>query len=486
MPRAVPSLFAAAAIFWPLGGHCEILRVKIDPEKQQGTWEGWGVSLAWWAAVQGDRDDLADALFTQKPVTIGYDQAPGLGLNIVRYNAGASSWNTIDNRRMVESKTIFRYRQMEGFWLDGKNPDPESDSWSWSVDEKQRAMLAKAKQRGVDHFELFSNSPMWWMTKNDNPSGAPKASEDNLAPEHERDFAIYLATIARRAADKWGVSFTTVSPFNEPRSDWWEANCKQEGCHLSAPAQARILKLLREELDHRNLQSLPISASEETYYDHAIETWQSFDPPTRALVGQVNVHGYQEARGDREKLLRLVHREGHKPLWNSEYGDGDSSGLNMARNLHRDIARLRPSSWSYWQAIDGGGWGLLGSNLRRPDSTLRVNPKWQVLAQYTRHIPSGSVILTTGDESTICALDVREHKLTLVCLNDSDSPRETEFDLSAFARSGGSASRWITEPKGKSRYHPLDPVAFDKKLAVNLSANSVATFVISDMAAAAP
>ncbi len=480
MFRFNPSLLAAVFAISTFV-HGEGLRVKIDPAKGQGTWAGWGVSLAWWAAVHGDRDDLADALFTMQPVTINGGTLPGLGLNMVRYNVGACSWNEIDGRKMVKSKIIFRYRQMEGFWLDGKNPDPESAGWDWSVDAKQRAMLAKAKQRGVNEFELFSNSPMWWMTKNDNPSGGPKPNDDNLAPGHERNFAIYLAAVARRAADDWGVSFTTVSPFNEPRSEWWFADCKQEGCHVSVPAQARILKLVREELDRRDLKSLPISASEETYYDHAIKTWESFDEATRALIGQVNVHGYQEANGDREKLHRLVHIESGKPLWNSEYGDGEASGLKMARNLHRDIARLRPTSWSYWQAVDTGGWGLIASNLRRSVVRFTVNPKWQVLAQYTRHIPRGSVILTTGDESTICAFDPQQKKLTLVCLNDTDKPRDAEFDLSAFAKSGRSASRWITEPNGKTRYQPLDALPFETKLAVSLEPKSVVTFVIGGM-----
>ena len=484
MFRSFPSLFAALlVILAPTPSHAETSRVKIDPAKRQGTWEGWGVSLSWWAAVHGDRDDLADALFTTHPVSVGGETLPGLGLNIVRYNAGASSWNKIGDRKMVESKAITRSRQIEGFWLDGKNADPASTAWDWSVDAKQRAMLVKAKQRGANKFELFSNSPMWWMTKNDNPSGGPKSSDDNLAPGQERNFAIYLATIARRSADQWGVPFTTVSPFNEPRSDWWSADGRQEGCHISAPAQARILKRVREELDRRHLQALPISASEETHYDHAIQTWESFDEATRALIGQVNVHGYQEAKGDREKLQRLVHIEGGKPLANSEYGDGDPSGLNMARNLHRDFARLRPTSWSYWQAIDGGGWGLLASNIRRQAFTFRVNPKWHVLAQYTRNIPRGSVILATDDESTICAYDLQQRKLTLVCLNDTDKARDVEFDFSAFAASGRKASRWITEPSGKSRYQPLDALPFDTKLAVTLTPKSVVTLVIGGMTA---
>ncbi|RYD39336.1 MAG: beta-1,6-galactanase, partial [Verrucomicrobiaceae bacterium] len=418
MPRLFTAILAAglATVVSP-SLKAEVRSVTIDPAKSQGTWEGWGASLAWWAAVLGDRDDLADALFTTGTVSIDSASVPGLGMNIARYNAGACSWNEIDGRTMVKSKIIFRYRQMEGFWLDGKNPDPESSSWDWSVDAKQRAMLEKAKQRGVDKFELFSNSPMWWMTRNDNPSGGPKPTDDNLAPEHERNFAVYLATVARRASDKWGIDFTTVSPFNEPVSHWWFADCKQEGCHVSPPAQARILKMLREELDRKDLKSLPISASEETYYDHAIDTWESFDEETRALIGQVNVHGYQEGKGDRQKLHKIIHQDAGKRLWNSEYGDGDAMGLNMARNLHRDFKWLRPSAWAYWQPVDGGGWGLIATRLHRPDAELRVNPKWHELAQYTRHIRPGAVILTTGEESTVAAYDRKSRMLTLVTLN---------------------------------------------------------------------
>ena len=34
----------------------------------------------------GDRDDIADAMFTMESATIGDEKVPGLGLNIVRYN----------------------------------------------------------------------------------------------------------------------------------------------------------------------------------------------------------------------------------------------------------------------------------------------------------------------------------------------------------------------------------------------------------------
>ncbi|QJE97245.1 glycoside hydrolase [Luteolibacter luteus] len=456
----------------------ETTRVAIDPGARQGTWEGWGTSLAWWAAVFGDDKELADALFTTKAVRINNTLLPGLGMNIVRYNAGACGWREVNGRSMAVSKIIHRYRQMEGFWLDARSSDPGSDSWDWSVDAKQRNMLALARDRGATHFELFSNSPMWWMTRNSNPSGGPKPSDDNLAPEHERNHAIYLATIARRAADQWGIHFTTVSPFNEPRSDWWFADCKQEGCHFSVEAQARSLPLLREELDKRGLQKLPIAASEETYYDHAIGTWERLDEKTRALIGQVNVHGYQEAKGNRAKLHKLVHLEGGKPLWNSEYGDGDPSGLNMARNLHRDLAALCPTSWSYWQPVDGGGWGLIAGDMRE-GRMQRINPKWFVLAHYTRHIPRGAIMLTTKEESVIAAYDERSGKLAIICLNDSEKEREFQIDLSGFASTASTASSWLTEPRERSRYElheklPLSGKLLDQKL----PKKSVRSFVL--------
>ncbi len=454
-------------------------RLTLDPKATQGTWDGWGVSLCWWAAVFGERADLAEALFTTKAVRVENDLLPGLGLTIVRYNAGACAQRKIGERGMKVSKIIQAYRQMEGFWLDDRSADPASDSWDWSVDAKQRNMLKLAKERGVTHFELFANSPMWWMTRNDNPSGGPKPSDDNLAPAHERNFAIYLASVARRAAEDWHVPFTSVSPFNEPVSDWWFADCKQEGCHFSPAAQARLLPLLREELDKRGLTKLTISASEETYYDHAIRTWESFDTKTRALIGQVNVHGYQEARGDRAKLQRLVHKEGGKPLWNSEYGDGDASGLNMARNLHRDLAALKPTSWSYWQAIDGGGWGLIPGEMRR--ARLRpANAKWFVLAHYTRNIPPGAAMLTTGDESLVAAHDVKGRRVAMVFLNDGNEEREWRVDLSRFEGKSLKATGWITEPGEKTRYQPVERIPLDgKTLVLRQAKKSVQTVVVS-------
>ncbi|MFE4641395.1 beta-1,6-galactanase, partial [Streptomyces sp. NPDC056730] len=55
--------------------------IPVDPSADYGVWEGWGTSLAWWAKLFGDRDDLADLFFTTKWVTYDGASRPGLGLN---------------------------------------------------------------------------------------------------------------------------------------------------------------------------------------------------------------------------------------------------------------------------------------------------------------------------------------------------------------------------------------------------------------------
>jgi galactan endo-1,6-beta-galactosidase len=107
------------------------ITTTIDPKSNWGTWEGWGTSLAWWAQQFGNRDDLADVFYTLKQTKFNGETLPGLGFNIVRYNAGACSWNTVDGEKMVVSPNVKRSRQMEGYWIDWKSNISTSSSWDW-------------------------------------------------------------------------------------------------------------------------------------------------------------------------------------------------------------------------------------------------------------------------------------------------------------------------------------------------------------------
>lgn len=398
-------------------------------------------------------------------------------MNIVRYNLGACSWNEINGAKMVVGKTIQPFRQMEGFWLDGKNEDPASRSWDWSVDANQRSMLQKARDRGADYFEIFSNSPMWWMCKNNNPSGQEKPSQENIAPENYAKFATYLATTARYAKDHWGITFTSVEPFNEPSARYWIADGKQEGCYISATSQAAIVPVLRAKLDQAGLQTMPIAASDESLYDNAITTWQAFPPETKALIKTVNVHGYQYADGHRDVLHELVSKDG-KQLWNSEYGESIGTGLLMTKNLHLDFRYLHPTAWCFWQPFDGKGWGAITTDL--PGKVFQhVNPKYFVLAQYTRHIRPGMTILTTDDTDTIAAYDQTKHQLVIIVHNLSGKEEEKIYDLSKFDLPDGAVSHWITEPNGSTFYQEQKDLNIaGKRVHVMLPASSIHTLVL--------
>ncbi|WP_313885850.1 glycoside hydrolase [Fodinicola feengrottensis] len=242
---------------------------------------------------------------------------------------------------MVVSPNIQPSRQMDGYWLDWFSSDPSSASWDWYADSAQRNLMWKARDRGANIFELFSNSPMWWMCTNHNPSGNADGTKDNLQSWNYQQHAVYLATIAKYTHDHWGLNFHSVDAFNEPSSAWWTAAGTQEGCHFDVSTQKAVINYLRSELNARGLGDVLVAASDETSYDLARSTWAGLDATTKSQVSKVNVHGYQYGGGRRDLLYNAVHADG-KVLWNSEYGEGDASGLSLTSNLNLDFRWLHP------------------------------------------------------------------------------------------------------------------------------------------------
>lgn len=59
------------------------------------------------------------------------------------------------------------------------------------------------------------------------------------------------ATVAAHFKSDWGVTFQSISPMNEPDTNYWQAhNDKQEGCHWSpGNTQSQMIVATRNALD---------------------------------------------------------------------------------------------------------------------------------------------------------------------------------------------------------------------------------------------
>ena len=152
----------------------------LNPTNTYGTWDGWGASLCWWARVFGTRNDLADLMFTTNFVTLNGQSLPGLGLTMARYNLGACTTNSINGDHIQLSANIPAHRQMPGYWLDWFSSDPASTSWNWTADANQLSMLQKAKARGVNLFELFSNEVTCYYVVTASSGGGESGSSSEV------------------------------------------------------------------------------------------------------------------------------------------------------------------------------------------------------------------------------------------------------------------------------------------------------------------
>jgi len=429
-------------------------RVLVD------SFVGWGTSLCWWANVCGsysNRNDYASLAFTT------------LGLNLVRYNIGGGENPGLPN--------TMEYRaQMQGF-------EPTNGIWDWNADANQRWMLRQAVALGANQVVAFANSPPWWMTVSGSVTGSTNGTSDNLQTNYENTFAQYLSTVVSNLTVLDGVKFNVVTPMNEPTGSWWIYGGRQEGCHMEASQQNRVVNDLRTNLTARSLTT-GIDASEDTDEQDTINSAGSYNAAGQASVTLIASHTY--GANNPSGLQSLATSLG-KPWWISEYGDGDASGLPMARRIHDDITQAGVQAWAYWQVVDNaGGWGMLynpedGSG----NDTYTFNEKFYIMWQFSHFIRPGCQIITVGDTNSLAAYDPTNHNLMIVAQNDPVSGLFVTYTLGAFSSTGSQVACWRT-----SDYESGNSLAAltisNQQFTAYLAPQSVTTLVISNVYATQP
>ena len=457
--------FAAAllttVLVWPAHAQPEI---TVDPTIQFQPFQGWGVSLAWWAHVVGQFPEPARTDYLEK----AFDPDQGLGLNFVRYNIGGGEnpLYAAPNQTYLEFRTA-----VPGFLrVDG--------TYDWSADAAQRYVLQDAIKRGANLTEAFSNSPPYWMTQSGSVTGE-RAGGDNINPEFDAAFAQYLATVTKHFRDQWNVEFDTLEPLNEPDGHWWKFGNHQEGAFVEPSHQNAIIGRTARALREAGLQT-PLAASDDSVIDDAVATLMQYDAPTLARLSRINTHTYG---GSARAQLSTLALSAGKPLWMTEYGDGDASGMQMARQITADIRGLHPGVWAYWQVVDNaGGWGFLRNpltDIAKPE--YQINRKFWVMGQFSKFIRPGARFIAVDDRNTLAAFDAAQRALTLVATNATDAALPVNYDLSGFAKTGDAARVIRTSPAQNGAELPALTIQ-NKHLADALPPQSVTTYVLPNVA----
>ncbi|MBS4201209.1 hypothetical protein KHA93_16345 [Bacillus sp. FJAT-49732] len=401
--------------------------IHINVEKKYQEIDGFGASGAWamdpigaeWS--EENKNKVADLLFSQDK---------GIGLSMWRFNIGAGSEET--DKNIIKD----RFRRAESFKT-GKN-----EPYDWSKQAGQQWFLQAAKERGVEEFIAFVNSPPVWMTKNGHGQPDSSVGSTNLKEEYINDFAVFLSDVLEYFEQEQ-LPFDYISPINEPTWDWNRAG--QEGNRYNIDDMKKVIRALYHELQNRDLETeidIPEAVEYTSLLDDDIysaftgrnnsrynsgnasgaypgkyrEYIKEFlgDNEIKDMVGnKISAHAYWSdyfSGEDRLIPLRKKVRENidrydpNAKMWMSEYcilgGNGPGRDLSMrtaldiARLIHYDMVETQASAWQWWLSMSPYDYkdGLIYTDYLKPgdEETIIESKLLWALGNYSRFVRPGA------------------------------------------------------------------------------------------------
>lgn len=379
--------------------------LTINPSVKYQSFTGWGISLSWWANDVGNKfpDSSLNVLCNW------LTDPQELNMNVFRYN--------ISGGDAPGHKHMRKDAQIEGY----KNT--ENEPYNWLNDSAQRKILLKVHQmcpNGI--YEAANYSPPYWMTKSGCSAG-DSTGLDNLKEDYYDDFARYLVDCVKHYKDQYGITFSTISPVNEPFSNWWKAKGSQEGCAFSQNNQEKIIRELHKELKTQKMFSYTgISAMDANSIDECLKGVEGYEKDgILPLIKQINVHSYA---GDKRTELNKIIKKNKLILWQSESGPlqvkekGFDNFLFMAKRIVTDMRELKPDVWCDWQyagAGFGGVWSLVGYN--ESSKTFERTKGFYCRKQFSHFIKKGFTFVENDNPNTLTALSPNGKKMVIVIVN---------------------------------------------------------------------
>ena len=351
--------------------------VTIDLTRTYQTIQDFGASDCWTAEYVSDyfstteKEKAAKWLFSQQMDMNGNPE--GIGLSCWRVNLGAGSAEQGTSSNIAdETRRAACYQKSDL-------------TYDWTRCNGQQWFMKRAKDYGVDHFLLFSNSAPVHMTKNGKANANNQTISCNLKDDCYDDFAEFLATVTKHFVDE-GYNVTYIDPVNEPRFDWKDG---QEGSPWENTNIAQLAKQLDKSIASRSLSTkilIPEASSWDLVYGGtgraANQIYAFFNRKSANYIGDlpslakvVAGHSYWTFRtnADLKSIREKVRNEAAKyylEVMQTEWSMLDAApetsaafpesyetaskmdiALYMGKIIHCDLCYGNMSGWSYWTAF---------------------------------------------------------------------------------------------------------------------------------------
>ena len=467
----------------------------VDLQKTLQTFDGWGLSLSWWAVEMGDwtrvgssgtqkREEIMEALYGES----------GLNLNIARYNIGGGDNPT--HTHLTYDRGVPGWqgatKNEDGSYTPGeyyfKDENDEDIPWEKTPDVNQLWVLDWIQNRhGADGdndllTEFYSNSPPYWMTISECSAGGEGAGQNMVNDEaHNQAFVNYFLDVYEYLTSQ-GFILENLQPFNESGSKFWGTNGDQEGCYFSADQKVEVLSLLVKEMEKRKADHPELYT--DTVYNWGDETnptvaWNEYSSAIQktsskgGLTGKEVVSGasrftyhlYDNAdQGPQERLYRAAKSMGQQ-LYMSEitwagsakdYDPNDMScGFNYVKSIV-DSVKAGADAFIFWQGMEDmvgqikshTNYGLIQGvyNTQEEGEAQGVDlasmgfayqdyvlaKAFYLSGQYTKYIRQGYSMIKVDNGDTIAAVSPDGQTLVIIRRNNSDNGASFKYDLSGF------------------------------------------------------
>jgi len=442
----------------------EPLQVTINPDETFQTIHNFGASDAWSCQYVGNwpeeqKNQIADLLFSLENKKDGSPK--GIGLSCWRFNIGGGS-----AEQKGDTKIGDPWRRAECFLQ-------EDGLYNWEKQSGQRWFLKAAKQRGIDSFIGFVNSPPVWFTKNGR-ANSDFGNATNLKPENFNKFSEFLVKVIKNIEKNDGICFNYISPVNEPQWDWKGG---QEGSPWTNTEIAKLCRILGNDLKTAGL-STKIEITEAGKLTHLFDRGNDanrgfqikefFSPGSENYVGDVpNMahkiagHSYFTTTNDqvlkeiRTKLSNEIEEvDPSLEFWMSEFcvlGDNDGfkgngrdlgmeTALFVTNVIHSDLTIANSSVWQWWIAVSPYDFkdGLVYIDKSETGGNIYESKLLWALGNYSRFVRPGakrvSVDSPENPDVKISAYKNKNGEFAVVILNRAKTDISIKLSLSGIAK----------------------------------------------------